>query len=51
MEIEYREVKFDIFCATCKHADLKDTDEPCCECLEEPTNMYTEKPVRWKAKE
>ena len=46
----YKEVYFDQYCKTCEHADLKDTDKPCCECLDNPTNLYSHKPVKYEEK-
>ena len=43
-----KEVYFDQYCKTCRHADLDEIQEPCCECLEEPMNAYSHKPVKWE---
>ena len=48
MEEIYEEVYFDKYCKTCKHVKLKDNETPCDECLEEPVNLYSHKPVRWE---
>lgn len=49
-EEEYKIVKFDQYCKTCKH--WKENDEgheyPCNECLENPTNLYSHRPVNWE---
>lgn len=51
METEiYKEVYFDKYCKTCKHEKLKEEDDPCDECLENPVNTYSHKPVRWEEK-
>ena len=47
----YKEVYFNQYCKTCKHKDVKDTDEPCNECLSEPIKLYSHKPVKWEEKE
>lgn len=47
---DLREVRFDLYCETCKHKNLNETDEPCCECLEETFNENTAKPVKWEGK-
>ena len=47
----YKEVRFDKYCKTCKHIKLEDTDEPCNECLSEPVNYATERPVKWEGKD
>ena len=45
---DYKEVRFDEFCKLCKHKDLKDTDEPCNECLTNPVNLHSRKPVNFE---
>ena len=47
MEIIDRIVDFGEYCATCKYENTKEADEPCRECLENPTNIYTDKPIKW----
>ena len=46
----YKEVYFDQYCKTCKHEKVEDVKDPCNECLGEPTNVYSHKPVKWEAK-
>lgn len=50
METVYKEVDFHIHCTSCKHRDKKETESPCDECLEEPVNSYSSKPVKWEEK-
>lgn len=50
MEIIEKEVYFDQYCKTCKHFKLSETEEPCCDCLEQPVNMYTHKPTKYEEK-
>ena len=45
-----KEVYFNQYCEKCKHADMKEDEEPCCECLCEPVNQYSHKPVRYEEK-
>lgn len=47
----YKEVYFHEYCKTCKHKDLKEHEEPCDECMSEPTNLDTHRPVRYEKKE
>ena len=47
-DLEYKEVKFDIFCVACKHRDKNDNDKPCAECLDNPTNLYSHRPINWE---
>lgn len=43
-----KEVYFDKYCKTCKHEKKDEYEEPCDDCLEEPVNLYSHKPVRWE---
>lgn len=47
MDCNYKEVYYDQYCETCKHKDVKDTDEPCNECLDKPINLHSHRPVNW----
>lgn len=47
----YKVVYFHDYCNKCKHQKLKDTEEPCNECLESPTNWNTHRPVKYEEKE
>lgn len=51
MEESYKEVYFHEYCKTCAYKDNKEDEEPCDDCLEEPVNVYSHKPVCWKAKD
>ena len=49
-----KEVYFDQYCPTCKHASSNDKDgynEICDECLGEGARQYSHKPVRYEARE
>ena len=48
MENTNKEVYFFQYCKTCQHKDVKETDDPCNECLTETTNEYSHKPVNYK---
>lgn len=48
MEEILKEVYFDQYCKSCKHKDLAETDDPCCECLDEGSNVESHKPVRYE---
>ena len=50
MEYNYKEVYFDQYCKTCKHEGLKDNEEPCNECLDNPANLHSHKPVKYEEK-
>lgn len=51
MENEGKIVDFHKYCETCKHFETKEWEEPCNECLENPTNKYTTRPVCYKEDE
>lgn len=48
MEYIYKEVHFDQYCKTCKYHGVPEEQDPCDECLKEPANLYSHKPVRYK---
>lgn len=48
MEYILKEVYFHEYCKTCKYSDKKEDESPCHECLEEPVNAFSHKPVYWK---
>lgn len=43
-----KEVYFHEYCKTCKHKDVENTEDPCNECLSNPTNLYSHKPVKYE---
>ena len=47
----YKEVYFHEYCEKCKHKELEETEEPCNECMTEPINLDSHKPVRYEKKE
>jgi hypothetical protein len=47
----YKEVHFDQYCKKCKHEKLEYNEEPCFECLGEPLNWNSHKPVKYEEKE
>lgn len=44
----YKEVYFDQYCKTCKYEKVKESEDPCEECLSNPTNVYSHKPVKYE---
>ncbi len=48
MNDTYKEVYFDQYCKTCKYNLSKEDEDPCYECLENPTNLYSHKPVNYE---
>lgn len=51
MDDSYKEVYFGQYCQTCEYRDLAEIREPCDECLNNPVNVYSHKPVFYKKKE
>lgn len=49
IENNYKEVYFSEYCSKCKHKDTAETDTPCSECLADPVNLYSHKPVCFEA--
>lgn len=43
-------VHFHKYCPTCAHFECKQTDEPCNECLNNPGNVDSHKPVKYEEK-
>lgn len=48
MNNDYKEVYFDKYCPKCKNFTKFMTDDSCNECLSEPTNLHSHKPVRFE---
>lgn len=44
----YKEVYFHEFCKTCIHKEIDDVKDPCNDCLGEPCNLYSHKPVYYE---
>ena len=51
MEESNKEVRFDLYCKTCRYYELAESEDPCYECLENPVNCYSHKPVNWEEKQ
>ena len=51
MEEAYKEVYYDKYCPSCKYEHCQETDDPYYDCMSEPVNLYSHKPVRWEEKE
>lgn len=45
-----KEVDFYKYCKTCEHEKINGDEEPCNECLTNPTNTYSHKPINYKEK-
>ena len=47
MENEYQFVEFNEFCPKCKYGDLDGFQDPCNDCLTNPANYGTTKPINF----
>lgn len=45
-----KEVYFDQYCKSCKHRGLKESKDPCNDCLAEPSNTNSHKPMNYDQK-
>lgn len=50
MEEHEKEVYFHLYCPKCKYEGHKESDDPCWDCLNEPMNLDSHKPVYFKEK-
>ena len=50
MDENYKEVLFWEYCHRCKHDVLNEDEEPCCDCLNEPVNLCSHKPIKFEDK-
>lgn len=48
MEENQVEVRFDIWCKSCKHHDTPENKDPCVSCLDNPMNVDSSKPVYYE---
>ena len=49
-ETNTKEVYYWKWCSTCAHKDKKESEDPCWDCLNEPVNAESHKPVKWERK-
>lgn len=47
---EEKEVYFDQYCKSCKCHGLKESKDPCNDCLAEPSNTNSHKPINYESK-
>lgn len=45
---DQKEVYFDQYCKTCKYEKLDESEYPCDDCLSNPVNTYSHKPVKYE---
>lgn len=48
---EEKFVEFNEYCKKCEYRDLSERDDPCFDCLDEPVNVYTHRPINFKERE
>lgn len=48
MSNQYKIVEFHKFCETCKHKDVDEVKDPCCECLDNPAMVDSHKPMHYE---
>ena len=49
--MEKKIVKFNEYCNRCVHKDVKETEDPCNECLNNPSNEDSRSPIYFKEEE
>lgn len=47
----YKEVYYNMYCNSCVHKAKKNEQSPCDECLDEPINYQSHKPIKYKKKD
>ena len=50
MDEGYKEVYFGQYCSLCKYKDCSEENDPCDECLSNPVNASSHKPVKYEEK-
>lgn len=50
MEGDFKIVHFDEYCMKCEHRKKKEDETPCDECLSNPANVDSHKPVKFEEK-
>ena len=51
LDHNHRIVDFNDYCPKCKHSNVNENEYPCDECLDNPVNEGTDKPVKFEKKE
>ena len=51
MQYDYKIVRYDIYCNKCEYKKTNEAFEPCYECLNNPVNLHSRKPVNFKVRE
>lgn len=45
---EMKIVDFAQYCKTCKYKEYREEETPCCDCISEPMNLNSHKPVLYE---
>jgi len=48
---DYKEVLYNEYCVKCKYKDLEEHEHPCDECMSEPVNLWSHRPVKFEEDE
>lgn len=48
---DYKEVLFNEYCCKCIHEDKSEHEPPCDECIAEPVNLWSKRPIKFEEKE
>lgn len=51
MENKTKIVDFNKYCRKCKHRDKHESEDPCWDCLDQPVNEDSHKPIYFEEKE
>ena len=47
----FKIVYYEKHCPWCKYEEVDENNDPCSECLCQPVNEHTDRPVKWEEKE
>ena len=50
VENQMKIVNFDKYCSSCMYSEVKETDDPCNECLTSGANLYSDRPIKYREK-
>lgn len=51
MENKLKEVDFHKYCKKCKHQKKSESEDPCWDCLDQPVNEDSHKPIYFEEKD
>lgn len=50
MQTDTKIVEFEKYCKDCKHLTKNESEDPCYECLQTPSRLYSRKPINFEKK-